>query len=234
MKNLYLVFCLSMVFTSQLMAGHIKYVWSAEHEQMPKGEFVIEQGSVFQPAKLGNKNQIDMSGMAVDLFYGVSEKVDLCLSQLFSHNGINGMNYDGLGLKGRIDIIDRGEYFIDPMLVVELTSFNEFTDLEFTPRLILSKDINCFNLTLNLMNTIMKEENIKYYYNYSFGASYNLSELITGGLEMMSDGKDHYIGPTFAHGSDKICFCLNILFKLNKNDNSVKKFQIGTVIGLTL
>lgn len=164
------------------------------------------------------------------------------------------LQFSTTSLELRYRLTEPDELFIDPALYFEFGYGGD--ELEYEPKIILSKRIGDFITAININGEIEKnviESELESKFELTAGVAYDISSNIALGIEfrnhrnysnLYEDEKNQatFIGPTFNIQTEELYFTINFLKQIggspSTNNNldltGHEKFEIRTVLGIVL
>lgn len=241
-KNLVLllVIVLTIFTVKSAFADRRSYVWTYEYLTMPKGEMEIEY---YNTLEWGNQNNSNTNVWKhwFELEYGITDNWDMSMYQQFKQTnssfvGKTSFEYDGMKIRTRYKIGEKGSFFVDPLLYLEWKRDDDFSKPNaLETKLILTKDFGNLNVSVNyilddveLISTAKPAS-----HKYAAGISYEFNPSFKLGFESNGSfsAEKYYFGPTISFASGKTWFAFGVAYGLNSKSDYV---QVRTLIGILL
>jgi hypothetical protein len=154
----------------------------------PRGELDVETWSTYAPEGEvdGGPASRGVRGM-IELEYGVTDRWDIALYNMLDlTSGDSDSGYAGFKLETRYRPFDRGEWFIDPVIYLELQQlYRGDAHQKYELKLIAAKDVGPVNVAVNA--AVEEERTTEPSWNleveYAAGAAYAWSPAISLGVE---------------------------------------------------
>jgi hypothetical protein len=241
MKNIFKllsIICIT-TFAVKSFADFRYYAWTYQFITMLPGETELEfytnlsQSDLSKPDTAKWKRQLEIET-------GLTKRWDFSIYFVESYKATDGKTkFDEVKLRTRYKLLDKGKFFVDPLLYVEykIQTDRSYPD-KWETKLILAKDIGRLNVAVNIIpeeyyksGTKEKDWKVK----YACGISYSVfnNDLFRVGIESKGDLKDdkHAFGPTISLKGKKIWSAIGTLFKLN---NKTDDLQMQMILGILL
>ena len=180
----------------------------------------------------------------LELETGITTRWDVALYNVLDRVQGDSLQYSQTKLETRYRLSDYGEWFVDPVLYLEVKK--EWTadkPLAFEGKVILGKDVGPINLSLNGLYEIefIPGGGREHELGYAFGASYELVPWVRVGGEIFGDwtraadtgswASEHYAGPAVSVAMSRVWLVLAAGFGLT--DES-RKSQLRAIFSLQL
>ncbi|KAF0126864.1 MAG: hypothetical protein FD189_837 [Elusimicrobia bacterium] len=177
------------------------FVWTYEYMTMHAGKAEL---GYYATAEVADTSVPENSTWKhrVELEYGLTDRTDLSLYQMFSQASTattNTFRYDGMKLRARHRLAEKGELPLDTLLYAE---YKRGTDLSaqgsLEAKLILAKDLGRLRLAYNQVAEFPLERPSDAEHRFSAGAGWKFTDTVRAGLEATGVyGADKYnLGPT--------------------------------------
>ncbi len=225
---LLITFCLF----SKSFADIRSYVWTYEYKTVERGKAEVESYFTLSTPNIRNIEGTMSSEHQIELEVGMTERFDFSIYHILNQDPGEGLKYKGFKLRGRYKIGVKGRYFLDPLLYLEYKGKSDFSKHGIEFKLILAKDIERFNISLNPIFEFEKEKNWKFDPEYAIGTSYEFVKLLRAGFEIKGSEYGHYIGPVITHGEENLWVTLGSAFKIGNIKGGKPEFQIRMLLGV--
>jgi len=209
-----------------------KYIWTYEYQTMPRGEAELEHYLTFSTPDIGLFTGNTSVNQQVELEFGMTDRLDFGVYQVFSQDPGGDLKYKGFKLRTRYRFGEKGLYPIDPLIYFEYKNKPDFSESEFEFKLILAKDIGRINIAFNPTFEIKDEEELEFEAKYAIGISYEINDLLSLGVEAKGGGSGHYLGPVLSHGSERFWVSVGTAFSLGEVDPGKPEFELRSIIGV--
>lgn len=239
MKRFHLLVALSMIaLATQASADGRSFAFTYEPKTMPAGEVELEyyMTSSVRYDWLAKRHDYGWNHQ-VELEYGITDRLDVAMYQVFSADAWNGFK-----LRTRYRPFDYGAKLVDVMLYGEVI-MNRAGEVAFEEKLVVGRRFG--DLVLTLDSTIEQEAvfsgTVAHQWNEAIGAGYELTPWVTLGLEAQArmgweprqvytsgstqlEFKDpvFYAGPTVSLKTKKFFWNANLSFRANDEDQEAK------------
>ena len=215
-------------------ADRRSYVWTYEYMTMPKGMWEVEGYLTTEVPDMGKSN-INTVKPQVELEYGVTERLDLAVYQMWKISNKakeNDSKYDGFKLRARYRIGQKGRFIVDPLLYFEYIRDADYSKPnvgEF--KLVLGRDIGDFNLSYNQIAKRNLDQGGKTECEYAAGLSYKLTPAVKLGMESKGSYNKRKIalGPTLSWSGKKVWLALGAAWGLNERTDDL---QTRIIVGV--
>jgi|Deesub1362B_J571_1020462.scaffolds.fasta_scaffold01189_8 hypothetical protein len=236
MKNklliLLLFWVLIFLFFNNSFADKRSYVWTYEYKTIGKGESEIETYFTLFTPNIEKINGTMSSEHQIELEIGKTEHFDIAIYQVFNQKPNEEFKYKGFKLRFRYKIGEKGKYFFDPLIYLEYKGKPDFSEHGIEFKIILAKDIGRFNISLNPILEIEREDKWELVPEYAIGMNYEISQLLRVGIEAKGSKNGHYIGPVISHGRDNLWVALGSAFKISEIKEEKPELQIRMILGI--
>lgn len=237
-----LVLLLTLVLTSFIVksafADRRSYVWTYEYLTMVKGEVELEfYNTVEWKDKSDSKTNTWKPWLEIE--YGITDNWDISLYQQFKQTNSSKsadvkFEYDGMKIRTRYKIGEKGSFFVDPLLYFEWKRNDDFTvPNTLETKLILGKDFDRLNLSFNyILDDIELASHAKpAAHKYASGISYEFDPSFKLGFEFNGSfsAEKHYFGPSISFAGSKIWTTIGTAYGLNNKSDYV---QVRTLLGI--
>ncbi len=172
-----------LLLMSQLHADSRRYVWTYEYQTLPRGEAEMESYTGFSLFDTDSGRQAS-TRLQYEYEIGMNDRFDVGIYQTFTQLPGQALQYDGFKLRFRFRFGEKGHWLVDPLLYLEYKNNGAFNQSVLESKLILAKDFDRINLSLNpVLEIKFGESETEIEFEYSAGTSYRLHPLISLGLE---------------------------------------------------
>jgi len=223
-----------LIITAQGLADNRRYAWTYEYQTLPRGKGEIESYFTLSAPRINQMKGVTASEHQLELEVGMTDRFDIAIEQIFRQNPGVALSYQGYEFRARYRISEKGKYFFDPLIFLEYKGVADFSKHEIEWRLILAKDIDRWNISLNPTLSFEREDEWITKPEYAIGAGYDISDLFRIGLEAKGSEEGNYIGPVISHGRDNLWVALGSAFKIGTIKNGIPGFQIRMLLGVGL
>lgn len=231
MKNVFLVFVVVVVLAlagGTASADQRSYVWTYEYLTLAKDSAELE---FYLEGKTKDRQKDSSSDwkQQIELEYGITDRLDAALYQVFEQKEEQSMKYGGFKVRFRYRIAEKNDLPVDILLYVEHQEKVDADNL-FEGKLILAKDIGKFNIAYNQVYKQVYTSGGETRHEYALGMSYELAPSIRLGVESKGDYRDdtYAAGPTLSWIGGRIWANIGAVYGLNRrtNDRDVR-FILG-------
>jgi hypothetical protein len=215
-------------FPGTALADQRSYVWTYEYLTLSKDHAELEyyQTTVVKDRQKDNSSDWQQQ---VELEYGITDRVDAALYQVYEQKENDKMKYAGYKFRLRYRIAEKNQLPVDVLLYAE---HQEKVDAKnvFEGKLILVKDIGKLNVAYNQIYKNTYTSGDRADHEYAAGASYEVTPAFRLGLESKGNYRtDKYAaGPTLSWIGGRIWANIGAAYGLNRrtNDREVR-FLLG-------
>ena len=216
---------------------------------LPRGGFEIEHyldarfRQMDDPSTTGIEDDYEVDWEhQLEAEYGITDNWDFGFYNVFRQKPFESLSYRGFKLRTRYRFGEQGGWFVDPAVYVEMAY--KFDEIEFEQRIILSRMIGDFELSLNLkleQEIKLKEGNalelefqpmlgVGYHMNehWAFGLEYQGSLLVEHG-EMEHFG--HYVGPSISVSGEHFWWTIAFQYQVSLDDE-LPEFQARSLFAV--
>jgi len=207
-------------------ADRRSYAWTYEYQTTPKGMTELEY-YVTTEAPDTSESNINTWKHQLELEYGLTSRWDIGMYQMWKHkNTVSGSTteYDGFKLRTKYRIGDKNQFLLDPLLYFKYIRDDDFSKPNVGEvKLVLSKDIEDFNISYNQIAERNLEKEGKTDHGYATGVSYRFSHEFKLGLESKGDysAEKYAAGPTAAFVTKRFWVSFGAVFGLNERTDDV-------------
>jgi hypothetical protein len=193
-------FAAALLASSAARADRRAYGTTYEAVTAPQGEIDVETWTTFAPQGEidGGPSSRGMREM-IELEYGITDRWDAAIYNMLDMitSGDTESGYAGFRIETRYRPTDRGAWFVDPVLYLELQQlFRGDAKQKYEAKLIVAKDLGNVNLAANL--ALEEERTTEPAWNteveYAAGASYALSPAFSFGAELFGKAENDPMG----------------------------------------
>ncbi len=209
-----------------------RYVWTYEYQTLHKGDAELESYTEFSHMDTDSGRQAATS-LQYEYEIGMNERFDVGIYQKFKQAYDSPLSYDGFKLRFRYRLREKRQWFMDPLIYLEYKSNSALNDNVLETKLILARDFDKFNLSLNpVLEFEFGEDETETKFEYTSGLSYELHPLLTLGLELKGDTESYYWGPTISHGKEELWFAIGLLTPGTSGAELDRKIRFIIGVGL--
>lgn len=221
--------------TSQ--ADRRSYVWTYAYQTMPKGDLELEHYLDWVAADIAERSVTSFWRQQFEIEYGLSERWDISIYQVFKQENSGTFKYDQLKLRIRYRLFDFGQLPLDPLLYLEWkrpSAAQKPNVLE--GKIILARDFEKLNVAVNLIAERAFARNEKTKFEYTAGMRWEFKPVFQAGLETIGNfesGPENKIslGPTISLARGEVFMTLGALFGLSR---AAEDLRIRYIIGVGL
>jgi hypothetical protein len=232
MNKRYLLFVLVVLLLAMAIAGPVfadrrYFVWTYGYRTMPAGNAEVEY---YYDYKMPDRNDRSDSKFThqLELEFGITDRWDISLYQVFSQVHDSDFRYDGMKIRTRYRFLEAGQFFVDPLLYLEFkrpANHDEPTVVE--GKLVLAKTVNKYFTAFNLVAEREMGSGHELEWKYDIGVGYAPSPSFAFGLESKGNfetGADakQGLGPTITVAKGSLWFTTGILFPLTEKASDVE------------
>lgn len=224
-----LVAVYSLVWSAEgAFADQRSYVWTYEYLTLSKDHAELE----YYQTALTKDRQKDSSSdwqQQLELEYGITDRVDAALYQVFEQKENDKMKYAGYKFRLRYRIAEKNRLPLDILLYAE---HQEKVDAKnvFEGKLIFARDIGKLNIAYNQIYKNTYTSGDKADHEYAAGVSYEITPAVRFGVESKGNYRtDKYAaGPTIAWIGGRIWANLGAVHGLNRRTSDRElRFVLG-------
>ena len=236
MKNKHFILLTLLVSVFGIVSGASAdqrfYVWTYQYQTMERGKAEAENYFTLSTPDIGHIEGTMSAEHQIELEVGMTERFDFSIYQVFKQNPGEELNYEGFKLRSRYKIGESSRYIFDPLIYLEYKGKPDFSEHGIEFKLILARDMERVNISLNPIFEFEHEGKWEFEPEYAVGASYEISRTLRIGLEAKGGEHGHYIGPTVSHGREDLWAALGCAFKIAKIEEGKPEFQIRMLMGV--
>lgn len=232
-------------------ADRRNFAWNYEYKTMQKGELELENYFTPKINRIEDETETTWEHW-LELEYGLTDKTDVGLYQMFKQNPESALQYNGYKLRMRHKFGSPGLYPLDPLIYLEFIQKPD--EIEFEQKLVLAKNLNktFFALNFTFEQALEEEEEkngeketeVELQLNPSFGIGYQVRPSLSLGLELLNKNKISegevknpalFVGPTISWATEKGWWTLNFLPLINRTEdvkNAHDEFMVRSLIGI--
>lgn len=216
------------LLTIQVSGDGRRYVWTYEYQTLPRGEAELESYTDFSHIDTDLGRQAS-TALQYEYEIGMNHRFDVGIYQKFKQLPGSSLAYDGFKIRMRYRLGEKGTWLLDPLIYLEYKDNAAFDQSVLETKLILARDFDRFNISLNPVLEF-KENEIEF--EYAAGFSYHLYPILSLGLETKGNSENFYWGPTLSHGKNDLWFALGVLFPGAEDNNSDRLIRFIIGVGL--
>ena len=218
-----------------LSADRRHYVWTYEYKIMAPGEGEIETYHTSSVPDWQNREGKVTVDQMLELEVGMTKSFDFAIYNSYIQEPDSSLKFKGYKLRFRYKLGRKNQFMMDPLLYLEYKGKPGFTEHGIETKLVLSKDFGKLNISLNPTLEFEKEHSEwETEFEYAWGVSYKIIDILSIGLEAKSSEHGHYIGPVIAHGSEHLWVALGSAIAVSPTPASIPRFQIRLLLGIGL
>lgn len=219
---------------SESLADQRFYVWTYEYKTVGKGEAEFESYLTLSTPDVGKIEGSMSSEHQLELEVGMTDRFDFSVYQIFSQEPEEELKYKGYKLRARYKIGESKRYILDPLIYLEYKGKPDFSEHAIEFKLILARDIERVNLSLNPILELEKEDEWELVPEYALGISYQVHQLLRVGIEAKGSEYGHYMGPVISHGREDLWVALGSAFKIGEIEKGKPELQLRLLLGIGL
>lgn len=221
---------LILLLATNVMADGRRYVWTYEYLTMHKGEAELETYTEFSHTDT-DSGRLTSTTLQYEYEIGMNDRYDVGIYQVFKQSPDQPIHYDGYKIRMRYRFGEKGRWPLDPLLYLEYKNNGSFDHPVLETKLILAKDINKFNFSLNpVLEFEFEDEGTEMEFEYAAALSYRLHPLLSLGMETKGSADELYLGPTISHGKEDLWFAIGLLQPISGEDLADRKIRM--IIGV--
>ncbi len=211
------------------------YAWTYGHSTVWEGHAELEYYSTSELPDAGDKKTSAVT-QQVELEYGLTAKTDIAIYQVFKQENTPAsktFNYDGMKLRLRHKLAEKGEMPVDTLLYAEYVRGPDLSKQgELEGKLVLGRDFGRLNLAYNQVVEFPLEKLAAAGHSFTAGGAWSFSDVFSGGLEAKGAYKtdEYYFGPTISFGAknQKVWAVIGYLAGLNPDSKDAQlRLKIG-------
>jgi hypothetical protein len=232
MKNIVIagMICVALAAAAQTAGADQRgYVWTYEYLTLAKDSAEIEYYHT-AVTKDKQKNSNSEQTQQVELEYGITDRFDVGLYQVYEQKGTSrSIHYGGTKVRIRYRIAERGQLPVDVLLYAEHQEKVDEKDL-FEGKIILAKDIGDLNIAYNQVYKETYAGGDSAAHSYNAGVNYEIVPWLRFGIESKGNfRKDTFsAGPTISWIGGRIWANLGAVYGLNDRTNDQEvRFLLG-------
>lgn len=221
---------------SPASADRRHFVWTYEYMTMPAGaaEFEHYFGYRLDDRDIREAGQYSHQ---LEIEVGITDRWDVSMYQAFAQVNNSGFDYDGFKLRTRYRLFETGQYFVDPLLYLEVKRSADHADpTEVEVKLILARTVQQFFSAFNLVAERELSSSGELEWKYDLGVGYQLIPAVSFGLESKgnfesgTEGKQG-IGPSISLARGTVWLSSGVLFPLTDRTSD---FEFRYIMGIFL
>ncbi len=219
---------LFLVFAQTANADRRGYVWTYEYMTMPRGQGELEY---YLTTKVPDMHKYDDNNTwehQAELEYGLTDYWDISVYQRWQQTNTSTddkFEYTGTKLRTRYRIGEKGMYPVDTLLYMEYKRPDSSSAPEaFEGKLVLSKDIDRFNISYNQVIEAKIDNNSEIEHEYAAGLNYELNPTLKLAIESTGNLTEdkYYIGPTISWLHPRFWVGMGVLRGLNDRSDDLR------------
>jgi len=229
--KLFLMILIALI-SNQVQADGRRYVWTYEYQTLPRGEAELESYTEFAHIETDSGRQVATT-LQYEYEIGMYDYFDVGIYQKFKQDNESPLSYDGFKLRFRFRIGEKGRWPMDPLIYLEYKDNAAFDHPTLETKLILARDFNNLNISLNpVLEFEFEDGETEIEFEYTGGMSYRVHPLLSMGLETKGNSEAFYWGPTLSHGKDDLWFALGYLRPGSSGQTIDRKIRFIIGVGL--
>ncbi len=231
-----------LAFSTKTATAHLRtFAFTEEYRTIPQGNFEFEDWTTFKVPD-GSKAAENTFQYQGELEYGITDRLTIANYERWETQNVEGPDdstvYKGFKFEAKYRIGEKGQYWVDPLIYIEWSTnpreHEHHNAIE--SKLILSKDINKFNVVYNqiMENELMRDGRTNH--EFSSGVSYEILPELRAGVEFKGDLWHHtthqnelYLGPTLAWEGKYFWVVAGALFGVN---HAADDHQVRLIVGI--
>lgn len=220
------------------------YAFNEEYHTLPKGGFEIENWVTFKMPKRHTTNENTFEYQE-ELEYGVVEHWTLAHYERWetvNHAGVqkDATKYSGFKFESKYRIGERGKYWVDPLLYLEIARDPRDHDipLELEGKLVLSKNFGKWNVSYNQIIDSKTGSRGRTEHEFTVGANYEITNGFRLGVESTgqywkpgSNRNELALGPAIAYSNPYFWLALGSQFGVN---HAADDWQARVIVGIPI
>ena len=223
---------LAILLSLQLQADGRRYVWTYEYQTLPRGEAELESYTEFSHVDT-DSGRLASTTLQSEYEIGMNDRFDVGIYQKFKQGPDSPLAYHGFKVRMRYRLGEKGRWPMDPLIYLEYKDNPAFDHSALEAKLILARDFDRFNISLNpVLEFEFEEDDTEVEFEYTAGLSYALHPLLSLGLETKGNTDNFYWGPTLSHGKEHLWFALGYLFPGTNDTSSDRMMRFIIGVGL--
>lgn len=232
MNKLYLSLLAILCLVSLLAADGRRYVWTYEYLTLNRGEAELETYTEFSHVDTDAGRQASTT-LQYEYEVGMNDRFDVGIYQKFKQSHATPISYEGFKLRMRYRLGEKGQWPLDPLIYLEYKDNAAFDHSALETKLILARDFDKFNLSLNpVLEFEFDDDETEVEFEYAAGLSYRLHPLLSLGLETKGNTEQFYWGPTFSHGKPDLWIALGLLYPGSAENSADRMMRFIIGVGL--
>jgi hypothetical protein len=202
---------------------------------MEAGEVEMEHYLTFSSPTANSFEGVTSTEHNIEIEVGMTDRFDFSIYQVFKQAPESSLSYSGYKLRARYRIGEKNKYFMDPLLYFEYKGKPDFSEHGYEGKLILAKDFNNFNISINpVFEMEYEHKEWESEIKYNAGINYQIDGLYNIGLEARGSENGHYIGPVISHGTGKAWIALGSAIAITEIKNDKPKIMLRIILGVNL
>jgi hypothetical protein len=222
--------------TTTVFADRRHFVWTYEYATMPAGAAEFEH---YFGYKLNDRDARDDGQYShqLEIEVGITDRWDISLYQTFAQVNNAGFDYDGFKVRTRYRLFEMGQYFVNPLLYLEVKRPADHADpTEVEGKLILARTHRQIFSAFNLVVERELGSGHDLEWKYDIGIGYEFIPAVSvgfeskGNFESGEEGKQG-IGPSVSVARGSVWFSSGVLFPLT---DQTSDFEFRYIMGIFL
>jgi hypothetical protein len=215
------------MITAPAMADRRNFVWTYQYATMPAGSAEFEH---YFGYKLSDRD-VRESGQyshQLEIEVGITDRWDVSLYQVFNQVNDSGFDYDGFKMRTRLRLFETGQYFLDPLLYLEVKRAADHAEpTEVEGKIILARTHRKYFSAFNLVAERELGSGHELEWKYDAGVGYQFSPAVSFGFESKGNFESGVkarqgIGPTVSMARGTVWLSSGILFPLTDQTSDIE------------
>lgn len=226
---------MAVLFSCPALADRRPYVWTYTYQTMPRGQAELE---FYTTMKIPDRRETHINRLdyEAELEFGITDRWDISFYQRWRQTNApddHHFHSKGFKLRTRYRFGERGLYLVDVLLYAEYVQAKNEFDEEVELKLILSKDIGKWNVSLNPIWERRIDTHGPSQWKLALGVSRQLSPAWILGFEVVANLTEHHyaFGPTVSWATEKFWVTFGLLSGLHHRADDI---EARVILGLSL
>lgn len=227
---------LIIIMSIPAQADRRQFVWTYGYHTMPSGSSELEYYYGYKLADRDNRDGGKYSHQ-LEIELGLTDRWDISIYQMFAQTNDSGFDYDGSKIRTRYRFGEADQYFVDPLLYLEIKRPSDHADPTVVEgKLVLAKNHEKFMSAFNLVveRGLGSDEETEWKYDVGFGyqiiPAFSIGLESKGNFESGNEGKQSF-GPTASFARGSVWFTAGMLFPLT---DQASDFEFRYILGIYL
>lgn len=251
MRKLGLLICLALSIVpfqaTRAFAHNRNYAWTEEYKTLPQNTFEIETRTNLKVPD-ASKSNANTWNYQSELEYGVTDHWTIAHYQIWETVNRSGVDtsgvkrkdstrYEGFKFETKYRFGEKGKYWVDPLLYLELESKvrPKHRNNVLEGKLVLSKDFEKFNVTYNQIVESELDRGGRTEHAYTVAMKYEILSSFNVGIEVKgnywkpgSHRNEFALGPTLSYENRFFWITAGVLFGANNRaDDEQARLWVG-------